>query len=348
MLQRIDALFSTGLDGAVLISGFANIFYYSGFTSEDAFLMLTPEKNYIITDSRYFIQAKFECPDFDLIDIKKGWESVFSLIKSEKIYFEEDKLNFGMYKNLSGKASGKEFIPAQTKINLPRQKKSKYEIEIIKEAEKIGDMAFEHILQILRVGVSEREIAFELEMFMRKSGASGLSFDTIVASGVRSAMPHGVASDRIIENGDFVTLDFGCRYKGYCSDMTRTVVVGKPDTKQKEIYDIVFRAQTAAIASIKNGIVCSDIDKVARDVITEAGYGDNFGHALGHSVGIEVYETPVFSPKSTDILQNGNVLSVEPGIYIDGWGGVRIEDLIAVSDGAVINLTASPKELIEI
>ena len=175
-----------------------------------------------------------------------------------------------------------------------------------------------------------------------------MSFDTIVASGVRSAMPHGVASDKVIENGDFVTFDFGCRYKGYCSDMTRTVVVGKADSKQKEIYDIVLKAQTTAIASLKNSMACSDADKVARDIITDAGYGENFGHSLGHSVGIEIHEMPVFSPKSTDVLQNGNVLSVEPGIYIDGWGGVRIEDLVAVSDGEIVNLTASPKDLIVI
>lgn len=348
MQQRIDKLFAQEIEGTVFISGYANIFYYSGFTSEDAYLLLTPEMQYIITDSRYFVQAKLECPDFELIDIRKGWEYIFGLTESERIYFEEDNLNYGMYKRLSEKAGGKEFIPSQSKIDFPRQKKDKHELEIIKDAEKIGDMAFEYILEHLHAGVCERDIAFELEMFMRKSGASGLSFDTIVASGVRSAMPHGVASDKVIENGDFVTFDFGCRYKGYCSDMTRTVVIGKADSKQKEIYDIVLKAQTTAIASLKNGMACSDADKVARDIITDAGYGENFGHSLGHSVGIEIHEMPVFSPKSTDVLQNGNILSVEPGIYIDGWGGVRIEDLIAVWDGEVINLTASPKELIVI
>ena len=349
MLQRIDTLFkSTGLRGAVLISGFANIFYYSGFTSEDAFLLITAEERYIITDSRYFIQAKLECPDFELIDIKKGWEYVFSLTQSEQIYFEEDSLNYGTYLKLSEKAQGKEFVPAQTRINLPRQRKDKRELEIIKEAEKIGDDAFSYVLNKIHPGIREKELAFELEMHMKKSGASGLAFDTIIASGVRSAMPHGAASDKEIKNGDLVTLDFGCRYKGYCSDMTRTVVIGKPEPKQREVYDIVLKAQTEAIKAIKLGVSCADIDKVARDIITEAGYGDNFGHSLGHSVGAEIHEMPVFSPKSTDILHNGNVLSVEPGIYIDGWGGVRIEDLMAVFDGEIINLTASPKELIEL
>lgn len=349
MQQRIDRLFcGIGSDKSVFISGFANIFYYSGFTSEDAFLLLTSEKNYIITDSRYFVQARLECPDFELVDIKNGWEYIFGLTANEQIYFEEENLNYGIYIKLSEKANGKEFVPAQTKINLPREKKDKSELEIIKEAEKIGDMAFAYILDILRVGVSERDIAFELEMFMRKQGASGLAFDTIVASGVRSSMPHGVASDKLIEQGDLVTFDFGCRYKGYCSDMTRTVVMGTPDSKQREVYEIVLKAQTTAIESLKIGIPCASADKVARDIITAAGYGENFGHSLGHSVGIEIHETPTFSPKSADILQEGNILSVEPGIYIDGWGGVRIEDLIAVSDGKIINLTESPKELIMI
>lgn len=349
MLSRIDRLFeSPKICDAVLISSYPNIFYYSGFTSPDAFLLITPSQRYIITDSRYFVQARLESPDFELVDIKKGWKYVFDIIPEAAVVFEENHLTYGMYENISGKALSKEFIPAQNEIDKPRQIKDKRELEIIAKAESIGDAAFSHILEILHTGMSEREVAFELEMFMRKLGADGLSFDTISASGVRSAMPHGVASDKLIAKGDLLTLDFGCVYNGYCSDMTRTVVMGEPDTKQKEIYEIVLKAQTEAINAISAGAACSDIDKVARDIITDAGYGENFGHALGHSVGIEIHENPNFSPKSVDILQNGNVLSVEPGIYIDGWGGVRIEDLIAVSDGEIINLTASPKELIVI
>lgn len=348
-MPRVKRLFENlKSDGAVLISSYPNIFYYSGFSSGDAYLIITPQQRYIITDSRYFVQARLQSPDFELIDSKKGWRYIFETIPETTVYFEENHLTYGMYELISGKASDKEFIPSQREIDKPRQIKDKRELEIIKEAESIGDAAFSHILDVLHVGMSEREVAFELESFMRKAGADGLSFDTIAASGVRSSMPHGVASDKLIAKGDLLTLDFGCRYKGYCSDMTRTVVMGEPDAKQKEIYDIVLKAQTETIKSLKEGIICADVDKVARDIISDAGYGENFGHALGHSVGIEIHEMPNFSPKSTDILQDGNVLSVEPGIYIDGWGGVRIEDLIAVSDGEVINLTTSPKELIVI
>lgn len=183
---------------------------------------------------------------------------------------------------------------------------------------------------------------------MKKQGATALSFDTISASGIRSAMPHGIATDKKIENGDFLTLDFGCVFEGYCSDMTRTVVVGKANDKQKEIYNTVLKAQTTAIDAIKAGMKCSEVDGVARKIITDAGYGENFGHSLGHSVGIEIHENPSFSPKSNAVVQNGNVITVEPGIYIDGFGGVRIEDLIVVQNGKAVNLTSSPKDLIEI
>ena len=159
-------------------------------------------------------------------------------------------------------------------------------------------------------------------------------------------MPHGVATDKVIEKGDFLTMDFGCVYKGYCSDMTRTVVFGEPTQKQREVYETVLRAQTEVLLNVKVGMKCVDIDATARKVILEAGYGDNFTHSLGHSVGIDIHESPVFSPKSEDYLEMGNVLSVEPGIYIDGEFGVRIEDLIAVTDSGIINLTHSPKELI--
>lgn len=349
MQLRIDRLLkSLNKDGCVLISSYYNIFYYSGFTSEDAYLLITNSKKFIITDSRYFVQARLESPDFELIDIAKGWRYIFESICEDRIFFEEKHLTYGSYKFISQKAEFKEFIPSQTEIDKPRQIKDEYELKTIAEAERIGDMAFSHILDILHPGMSEGEVALELEMYMRKQGATALSFDTIAASGVRSAMPHGVASDKIIEKGDLLTLDFGCIYKGYCSDMTRTVVIGTPDEKQKEIYEIVLKAQTEALLALKQGIECKEIDAVARKVIADSGYGANFGHALGHSVGIQIHETPVFSPKSKDILQNGNVLSVEPGIYIDGWGGVRIEDLIAVFNGEIITLTNSPKELIVI
>ncbi len=347
MQSRIDRLFcEIPDDAAVFISGYPNIFYYSGFTSEDAFLLISREKQFIITDSRYFTQAKEQSCDFELVGIEKGWKEIFSLIPEDEICFEECNISYGLYKKISDAAQSKIFKPSQKEIDLPRRIKDKIELDTIAKAESIGDAAFLHILDFMRAGMSEKDVALELETYMKKLGASDLSFATIAASGVRSCMPHGRASDKIIEKGDLLTLDFGCVYDGYCSDMTRTVVFGMPDSRQREVYDAVLKAQTTAIEGLYLGIPCADADKIARDIIKDAGYDGKFSHALGHSVGIQIHESPSFSPKSTDTLQNGNVLSVEPGIYIEGWGGVRIEDLIAVSDGEIVNLSNSPKELI--
>lgn len=350
MQSRVDKLRSKLHDNeAAFISGYANIFYYSGFTSEDAYLLISHDAKYIITDSRYTIQAREQAGDFELWDIKNGFEELFRKIPEKYIGYEEDVMSVKEYKKLRSKlAPYQDFVEMQAPVNEQRMRKSHEEILAIKEAEKIGNEAFSYVLNRIHAGLTEREVALDLEFFMKKQGASALSFDTIAASGARSAMPHGTATDKVIEQGDFLTLDFGCVYNGYCSDMTRTVVVGRASDKQKEIYNIVLDAQLAAINSIEEGVKCSDVDKAARDIICKFGYGDNFGHGLGHSVGIEIHEYPNFSPRSENCVEDGNVITVEPGIYIDGFGGVRIEDLIAVENGKVINLTASPKHLIEI
>lgn len=348
MQTRIDKLLSAVSDEAVLITGKANIFYYSGFRSEDAYLLISKNSRIIVTDSRYTIQAREQAPDFELCDITLGTEKIFERICEENILFEEDCITAGRLEKFKKAAPKKTFTAAQKTINAPRYVKGKSEIEKIAEAEKIGDDAFSYILDFIRPGKTEREIALELEFFMKKQGAHSLSFDTIAASGKRSAMPHGLASDKVLENGDFLTLDFGCIFEGYCSDMTRTVVIGKADEKQKEIYNTVLSAQENALSAISTGKKCADIDRAARSIIERAGYGENFGHSLGHSVGIEIHENPVFSPKSTDITEVGHVITVEPGIYIDNFGGVRIEDLVAVTKDGIVNLTHSPKELIEL
>lgn len=196
--------------------------------------------------------------------------------------------------------------------------------------------------------MKEKEVALELEMFMKKQGASAISFDIIVASGLRSALPHGRASDKVIENGDFVTMDFGCVFNGYCSDMTRTVVMGKASDKHKKVYETVLRAQEAALEAIKPGISGKEADKVARDIITGEGFGEYFGHGLGHGVGLEVHEAPRLAPIGEKILEKNMVVTDEPGIYIPEFGGVRIEDLIVVTDNGCERLSTSPKKLIEI
>lgn len=346
MIKRIEKLMSQfGEDYAVFIKGYANIFYYSGFTSEDAYLLITREKRLLITDGRYFVQAREEAPLYEVVDIRKGWSEIFKLISATMVAFTDKAINYSEYQSIA-LAFGVAMVPAQGKIDYPRRIKDASEIELIRQAEEIGDRAFEYVLPLLHVGMTELDVAILLEGFMRRNGAVRTSFNTICASGVRSCMPHGIATDKVIEKGDFLTMDFGCVYKGYCSDMTRTVVFGSPSEKQREIYDTVLRAQLEAIESLSVGMACADIDTVARRIIMEAGYEDNFTHSLGHSVGIDIHELPVFSPKSSDNLCVGNVMSVEPGIYIDNEMGVRIEDLIAVTENGIINLTSSPKELI--
>lgn len=347
MRKRINALVKTLKDDeCALISSYANIFYFSGFTSEDAYLLISKNDCFIITDSRYFVQAKQQCPDFMLIDISKNFDNTLNQLKEKNILFEEKNVSVGFYLNLKKKCSDKCFVPAEHRISKFREIKDEAEISKIKCAEELGDAAFSHVLNYIKPGVRECDIALELEFFMRKNGAEKLSFDTVAASGKRSAMPHGVASSKIIEYGEFLTLDFGCVLDGYCSDMTRTVAIGKINDEQKNIYNIVLKAQEKALSCMKTGMKCSEIDSLSRDVIVGAGYGDHFGHSLGHSVGIEIHENPNFSPKSDDIFVNGNVITVEPGIYIEDFCGVRIEDVVAAIDGEIINLTKSPKELI--
>lgn len=348
MKQRIDKLRNTLHDNeSALISSYPNIFYYSGFTSGDAYLLISHDRQLLITDSRYTIQAHEQAPDFEVVDITTGFDEIFKMIHTSYIGYEENVMSVKQYRSLRNKTGDRqELVEMSKQINWLRRIKDEDEIKTIAAAEEIGDMAFSYILDELHVGMSERKAALMLESFMKEQGASALSFDTIAASGKRSAMPHGMASEKLIEKGDFLTLDFGCIYKGYCSDMTRTVVFGNPDEKQKEIYDTVLKAQKAALEIIRPGIKCSEVDAAARKVIHDAGYGRNFGHGLGHSVGIEIHEMPSFSPKCEDIVEKGHVITVEPGIYVEDFGGVRIEDLVAVTDDGINDLTHSPKELI--
>ena len=325
-----------------LITGKANIFYYSGFTSEDGMLYVSGNNRILITDSRYTVQAKEQAPEFEVITDNDFLKTV----PETTIRFEEEYITYGALERLKGKCEGKTFAPSQKEISFARRVKSPEEIKKIAAAELLGDEAFSHILKFIRPGITETEVAVELESFMRKNGASGTSFETICASGVRGAMPHGTASAKVIEKGDMLTLDFGCVLDGYCSDMTRTIAIGMPDGRMTEIYNIVLEAQETAIKGIKAGLKCADADKIARDIIKKAGYGENFGHSLGHSVGIEIHEAPNLSPRSEDILVTGNVVTVEPGIYVEGLGGVRIEDVVAVTDEGCVNLTKADKKLI--
>ncbi len=330
-------------DEAVFVGSYPNIFYYSGFESEDAFLIITKTSQLLFTDSRYTIQAKLQSPSFEVCDISKIKEVIKS-ISEKTLCIEEDFITVSLFSKLQ--ECGKKLKPFSKEIKKIRKIKDSEEIKKIAMAEELGDKAFSYILDFIKVGRTEKEVAVELEFFMRRNGAQKTSFDTICASGVRSSMPHGVASDKVIEKGDFLTLDFGCVLDGYCSDMTRTVAVGEASQRQKEIYDIVFNAQKACLDMLKAGVSGYDADKAARDVIVNSGYGKCFGHGTGHGVGVEIHEAPNLSPKSEDILEVGNVVSVEPGIYIEDFGGVRIEDLVQICEHNAQNLTKSKKDLL--
>lgn len=333
-------------DEAAYITAYPDIFYYSGFASRDARLIISKNRQILITDSRYTIQAAQQVPDFEIYNIKDGLGGAFSGVDATVVGYEEEHISAAALVRLGEQIPDCRLIPMQERIAGVRSIKEPGEVERIRAAEELGDAAFSHILNFIKVGMTEREIAFELEFFMRKNGASALSFETIAASGVRSAMPHGVAGDKRIERGELLTLDFGCVLDGYCSDMTRTIAIGKPDERSTEIYNIVRSAQQTALDAICVGAKLSAIDKAARDVITAAGYGECFGHALGHSVGIEIHENPCFSSRAEGVVKPGYVITVEPGIYIENFGGVRIEDLTAIGEDGVQILSKSTKELL--
>lgn len=336
---------------AILISDRSNIRYLSGFTGTFAYLVVSRDKAFILTDSRYTMQAQQQSAHFSLVKLERYTPpmSIAKLCESEGwsvLAFERDDLSFTFYDRLKSCFGRANLIPMEKAVEQFRAVKDAEEISLLRQAEHIGDAAFAHVLEILHPGMTEKEAAFELELAMRRGGASGLSFDTIVASGARSALPHGVASDKKIEQGDLVVFDFGCVYEGYCSDMTRTVGIGSLSDAQKDLYALVLKAQTAALEKARAGVIGEDMQALAQDIFDEAGFGSYFGHGLGHSVGLDIHEEPRFSRNVKEALPAGTVISVEPGLYVPDIGGVRIEDLIVLTEDGCDNLTTSPKDLL--
>lgn len=337
---------------AIYVSNLDNVKYLSKFSGSEAALLITIDKNYLLVDSRYTQQAKMQALDFEIIDITQNGffaslKNILLIHQVTNLGFEGSYLTFDKYDLLTKALSNINLV--NINIDSIRQIKTESEIAIIKEACKITDLAYKHILDYVQVGMSEQQVNLELTKFILDQGCSGMSFDTIVASGQRSSLPHGVASDKKIAKNDFLTLDFGVYYKGYVSDMTRTFCVGlNPDPKLEEIYQIVKEAQAKAIEAIKPGIRAKDLDAVARDYISDKGYGDYFGHGLGHSIGLVVHESPLINKKSYDILQPGMIITIEPGIYIPQLGGVRIEDDVLITKDGYEVLTHSTKELLKL
>lgn len=349
MNRIFELINSKKLDG-IMVSKSENRQYLSGFTGTTGIAIITKDKKYFITDFRYIDQAKEQCIGYEILENTKE-KKVTDIINSldlKRLGFEDDFMTYEQFKSFDDKLESIELIPLERELINIRSIKDKEEIEFIEKAASIADNALKDVLPKIKPGAIERDIALELEYNMKKQGASQVSFDIIVASGLRSSLPHGVASEKVIEDGDFITIDFGCVYKGYCSDMTRAFVVGKSNEKQREIYNIVLEAQVKALESVRPGVTGKQLDEIARDIIEKAGYGDCFGHGLGHGVGLEVHELPHISSLGTNELEEGMIITIEPGIYVSGFGGVRIEDLIEVTKDGYKVLSNFSKEFKEI
>lgn len=352
MMLRVEKLRKKmqeeNLDSFLITSPY-NLRYLTNFTGTTGLAVITLKKAFFITDFRYTEQAAAQAQGFEIIkNVGPIFEKVADLVQKEglrELGFEETTVSFLEYSVLE-EIIDAQLIPISGMIEELREIKDEEEIAIIEKACSIADLAYDHILKMIQPGMTEIEVANQLDFYMRSLGASGVSFETIVASGLRSAMPHGVASKKIIEQGDLITIDFGCYYEGYVSDMTRTFAIGDPGEQLKEIYQIVLEAQLAVLEVAKPGVTGKQLDAVARDYITKHGYGEAFGHSTGHGIGLEIHEGPNVSVRAEKQFVPGNIITDEPGIYLPGIGGVRIEDdLLITSDGNRV-LTHSPKELI--
>ena len=338
---------------AFLISSPENRRYLTGFPSSDGYLLITSDDAVFFIDSRYIEAAQnkiTECTEIVLLKSLSEQLKVYAeKLGIETVFTEEEKLSVSEF-NKFCKILPCECVAdkADEAVNELRRAKNCEEKAKILEAQSIAEKAFDHVLGFIKEGVTEREVALTLDFFMLKNGAEAISFETIAVSGKNSSMPHGVPGDKKIEKGDFLTLDFGAVVDGYHSDMTRTIAIGEVSSKQAEIYETVLKAQLASLEVLKAGVSCKDADAAARDIIVSAGYGEFFGHGTGHGVGIEIHEQPRLSPKSTQTLIAGDVVTVEPGIYLPGEFGVRIEDMAFITENGFENLTKSPKSLISI
>lgn len=334
---------------ALMVTNITNVQYLSGFTGSAGTLLITPARALIVVDSRYFLQAEREAPLFEMVKViapKKVHEVVaetVSALAPRELGFETS-VSYGAYAQWSEKLPNVPLKPVKDMIERMRLVKDAEEIEHLRAAAAIADACFAHVLGFLRPGITERDVAVEIECFVRRQGARAESFETIVASGPQAASPHAHATDKVILAGELVKMDFGAIYQGYASDITRTVAVGHADDRQREVYGVVLEAQEAAIRAIRPGVSGIEVDKVARDVIAGCGFGDYFGHSLGHSLGRSVHDGAGFSQTSEITVERGMVMTVEPGIYIPDWGGVRIEDDILVTESGAEVLTRAPKE----
>lgn len=352
-LERLRQVLEQQELKALLITNAFNRTYMTGFTGSSGYVYITLDRAVFLTDFRYMTQAAQEVSGYEIVEHPPSGPAalISQLVQQQDIRqlgFEQADVTYGAFVSYQSQLSGIELVPTNQFVEKLRMIKDAGELQIMQEAADLADRTFSHILTILKPGISELDIALEIEMFIRKNGGTSTSFDTIVASGERSALPHGRASERLLKSNEFVKMDFGAYYKGYCSDITRTVMLGKPTEKHKEIYDIVLEAQLYCLDHLKPGITGSAGDALARDIIVKYGYGDHFGHGTGHSLGMEIHESPRLSKQDNTILTPGMVVTVEPGIYLPGFGGVRIEDDVVLTDTGIKILTNSTKDFLTI
>ena len=330
--QEVDAL---------LISQPENRYYLSGFDGSSGLLLITPQNAILATDFRYLEQAKIQAPDYEIFQITNNTADWFPRLvaglNSTRLGFEAGDITFAVYQQLTDTLSKAEsqlkLVPVDGLIESLRARKEPDEIELITKAIEITDTAFEYIEDIIHAGMTEKEVAWEIEKFLRERGSETMPFDIIVASGPNSAMPHAKPSSRTINSGEPVIIDIGASCGGYSSDLTRTICLGTGDDTFTRVYDTVLRAYQAALSSVEAGMTGDQADGLARTVIEQAGYGEAFGHALGHGIGLAIHEQPRIGPNSSDQLVDGMVFTIEPGIYLSGWGGIRIENDVIMEKG---------------
>ncbi|MBC8535696.1 M24 family metallopeptidase [Feifania hominis] len=351
MMKRLQNLREqTGDVDAVLLTADTSLFYFTGLPHSEGALLVTPDRAWFLIDSRNSEAARETVSFMEVVEENRGYLAPLGRLMSENgirtLAYEDREVSVHTKSRFESEFAGVTLQPLGDVVEKLRAVKDESELSAMRRAQNLADRAFEYVLDYIRPGRTELEIAMELEFFMRRGGAKKTSFDTICVSGKNSSKPHGVPTEKTVESGDFVTMDFGCVVDGYCSDMTRTVAVGYASDEMRKVYDIVLTAHNRVIDQVHAGMTGAEVDRIAREYITQMGYGQNFGHGLGHGIGIEVHESPRFSMLCHDVIAPNTVMSNEPGIYLEGKFGVRIEDLILVTQQGCEVLNHTEKKLL--
>ncbi|MEW5785657.1 MAG: Xaa-Pro peptidase family protein [Bacillota bacterium] len=350
-LRRLQEKIQEHALEAVLITQPFNRQYLSGFDGTNGVLLVGWEQAFLITDFRYREQAAQQAPHCEI----RGWQDelpqslapILAETGWQQVGFEQKQVTYALFQDLS-KVLTVELVPTENLVEEMRMIKDQGELAVLRRGASCLDQAFTHILNCLKPGLTEQAVALELEIYLRRLGASAAAFEYIIASGERGALPHGSASAKALARGELVTMDFGAVFDGYATDMTRTVCLGEPDGRQRQVYEIVRRAQDEAVRRIRPGMTGREADAPARTIIEESGFGEQFGHGLGHGVGLETHEQPTLSPRGEIVLSPGMIVTVEPGVYIPGWGGVRIEDMVLITGEGTERLTLCSRDLITV